>query len=69
MSMAESGGNGTGDERPVNAEGSLVWEVKIRLIGNRVIVRDALVLLSSVPGLFFSSLASPMDSLKDSLRC
>ncbi len=59
MSMAESGGNGTGDEGPVNAEGSLVWEVKIRLIGNRVIVRDALVLLILCPGALFLLIGIP----------
>ena len=59
MTMAESGGNGTGDGGPVNAEGSLIWEVKIRLIGNRVIVRDALVLLILCPGALFLLIGIP----------
>jgi preprotein translocase subunit SecG len=59
MSVAESGVVAAGGPRAVTTEGSIIWETKVRLIGNRVIVRDALLLLIICPGALFLLIGIP----------
>lgn len=59
VNMAEPGGTGQGDPGTVNTDGSIVWEVQVRLIGNRVIIRDALLLLIICPGALFLLIGIP----------
>lgn len=59
MTIAESGEVGAGVPATASSEGSLAWEYRIRLIGNRVIVRDALLLLIICPGVLFLLIGIP----------